>query len=342
MGLAGKILAVFNVLAAIGFLTVAVMDYGKQRAWATLIFQEELLRVGLPVTDQDLDENGEVIAKKVGTYTQQQLGTSQPPVTTQVAEVQQRQSALQSAITGAGTEREQKEKLATILLPLATSFGEREALKQRIAKESIDELMGDGGPFKSAFREALEAKTLPTMKDPNGSDTPRNIDDELRRQAIAHLLFNLGDKAQDYNQRLQGIIGLEAFLKEVASQLIVNKRLLDSYETAIHNESLPFEVKHRDLMADLIASAGHLQEQIDALQKQETSRDTHRTLVGKRKEDLAILQAKLDVAQKHLNVTLARQKELEVALDKANSEAAAMTEANKSLEKQIRSREIGR
>jgi hypothetical protein len=342
MGLAGKILAVLNVLAAIGFVTVAAMDYGKQRAWATLIFQEELLRLGLPITGKDVDENGEVIADKVGAYSLQQIGASSPPVTTQVAEVLQRQSALQSAITGAGGEREQKEKLAAVLLPLATSFGEREALKQRIGKESIDELMGENGPFKAAFREALEAKTVPTMKDPNGSDAPRPIDDELRRQAIAHLLFNLGEKAPDYNQRLQGIIGLEAFLKEVASQLIVNKRLLDSYEAAIHAESLPFEVKHRDLMADLIASAGHLQEQIDALQKQEISRDTHRALVGKRKEDLAILQGKIDVAQKRLDVTLARQKELEVALEKANAEAAAMTEANKSLEKQIRSRELGR
>ena len=43
MGLLGKILAILNVLAAIGFLVVAFMDYGKQRAWSTAVFQQELL-----------------------------------------------------------------------------------------------------------------------------------------------------------------------------------------------------------------------------------------------------------------------------------------------------------
>ena len=40
MGLLGKTLAILNVLAAIGFLVVAPMDYGKQRAWSTLVFQQ--------------------------------------------------------------------------------------------------------------------------------------------------------------------------------------------------------------------------------------------------------------------------------------------------------------
>ena len=107
MGLAGKILAIFNVLAAIGFLTVAIMDYGKQHAWATLLFQEQILREGMPVDETVLDENGEVIAKKIGAYSQQQLVSTGKAVTTQVAEVKDRQAAVQSAIGAkeiAGTE----------------------------------------------------------------------------------------------------------------------------------------------------------------------------------------------------------------------------------------------
>jgi hypothetical protein len=344
MGLSGKILAVLNLLAAIGFLTVAIMDYGKQRAWSTLIFEEDVLRVGLPLDESELDENGAVIAKKLGTYSQQQLMSGGQPVTTQVAEVKQRQTAVQSAIDGAGGEAEQRQKMAEILLPLATSFGEREAWKKQIASEPMDKLRGDDGPLKAAFREALEGKTVAALSaGPDaGAATPRNIDRDLQKQAIAHLLFNLGDKPQGYDQRLQAIIGLEAFLKEVTRQLAVNKNLLDAYEIAIRKESLPFEVKYRELLNELIVSAGHLQEQIDALQKEENSRDMHRKLVGLRKQDVSTLQNEIAAAQKNLDAALTRQKELEVALDKANKDAAALVQGNKSLEQQVRSRELGR
>jgi hypothetical protein len=344
MGLLGKILAILNVIAAIGFLVVAVMDYGKQRAWATLTFQQDLLIQGLPVDESAQDFNGEIISKKIGPATLAQLQTGAQPVTTQVAEVKQRQAAAQAAIEGAGTEAEKRAKMAEILLPVATTFGEREELKRKIATEPADQLLGEEGPFKTVFREALEGKSLPIIPAPEGGAASRALGDDLRRHAIAHLLFNLGlgDKPQGYDQRLQGIIGLEAFLKEVTNQLDVNKSLVDAYETAIRKESLPFEIKHRELLEELIASAGHLQEQREALQKQEGSRDLHRALVGKRRQDIADLTAQIEAEQKRLDATLTRQKELETALDKANVDAKALETANQSLEKQIRSRELGR
>ncbi len=343
MGLSGKILAVLNLLAAIGFLTVAIMDYGKQRAWSTLVFEEDILRTGLPVDETELDENGAVIAKKLGTYSQQQLVSPGQPVTTQIAEVKKRQTDVQSAIDGAGGEAEQRKKMEEILLPLTITFGEREALKKQIATETMDKLRGDDGPLKAAFREALEGKTVPAINAP-GTDgvAPRSIDKDLQKQAIAHLLFNLGDNSRDYNQRLTAIIGLEAFVKEVTRQLAVDKNLFDAYSIAIYKESHPFEVKYRELLGELIVSAGHLQEQIDTKQKIENSRDVHRKLVGLRKQDVATLQNEIAAAQKNLDAALTRQKELEVALEKANKDAAGLVQTNKSLEQQVRSRELGR
>jgi len=345
MGLLGKILAIFNVLAAIGFLAVAVMDYGKQRAWSTLVFQQDLLLNGLPLDDTEKDADGEVISQKIGTYSLQQLLTGGQPVTTQLAEVKQRQTALQGTITQAGGEPEQRSKMKEILLPLATTFGEREEMKRRIDAEPIDQLMGDDGPFKSAFREAVEGKTADTIKAP-GADAPppsiRQVGEDLRRHAIAHLLFNLGDKPENYDQRLQGVIGVKAFLAEVTSEVAVNKGLLDAYEIAIRNESHPFEMKDRELLTQIIAFAQRLQEQREVLQKQETNRDVHATLVNKRKQDIVEMQARLENEKKILDANLARQKELETALAKANQEAAQTSDANKALEKQIRSREIGR
>ena len=342
MGLLGKILAVLNVLAAVGFLVLAVMDYGKQRAWSTAIFQEDLLRDGLPVDATEQDADGEVISKKIGDYTKQQLMGSNP-VTTQLDEVTKRQSALDELIRQADNEAAQRAKMEEILLPLATNFGDREAMKKHIATDPIDQLLGEDGPFKTAFREARDGKVAPRIVAP-GTDSvsTRGIGKGLRREAIAHLLYNLGAKPDNYDQRLQGIIGQKVFVGELTNQLAVNRQLLDEYETAIRQESKPFESQHRELISQVVASAQRLQEQRDELQKQEAIRDAHTGMIGRRKQIIADMQARIDAAQKQLTATLARQKELETALDKANSDFATVSEATKTLEKEIRSRELGR
>ena len=94
MGLLGKTLAILNVLAAVGFLVVAIMDYGKQRAWSTLTFQQDLLIHGLPLDEEEKDFTGEVISKKIGPATLDQLQTGGQPVTNQVAEVKTLKSTI--------------------------------------------------------------------------------------------------------------------------------------------------------------------------------------------------------------------------------------------------------
>src|SRR5262249_17425537 len=136
--------------------------------------------------------------------------------------------------------------------------------------------------------------------------------------------------------------GVKAFLAEVTNQVAVNKELVDAYEHAIHNESHPFEMKDRHLISQIVSFAQRLQEQREILQKQEFTRDQHKTLVNKRQQDITEMQAKIDGEQKILNDQLARQKFLEDALAKANQEATQTSAANKALEQQIRSREIGR
>src|SRR5436305_5740410 len=49
----GKVLAVFNVLAAIGFIVVAGMDYNKRQSWAYSHFTHQLVVYGLPIDDKD-------------------------------------------------------------------------------------------------------------------------------------------------------------------------------------------------------------------------------------------------------------------------------------------------
>src|SRR5437773_10750764 len=53
MATLGKVLAVFNVLAAIAFLVVAGMDYNRRQSWAYSHFRHQLAVYGLPVDAKD-------------------------------------------------------------------------------------------------------------------------------------------------------------------------------------------------------------------------------------------------------------------------------------------------
>src|SRR5216683_4456096 len=52
----GKILAFFNVFVATVFLVVAGMDYGRQQSWTYSEFRHHLLLTGLPVNNEEIDE----------------------------------------------------------------------------------------------------------------------------------------------------------------------------------------------------------------------------------------------------------------------------------------------
>src|SRR5262249_6796367 len=58
MSLLGKILAIFNVLAAVAFFYVASIDWAKHEAWADAALQHDLVIQGLPVDDQERDAQG--------------------------------------------------------------------------------------------------------------------------------------------------------------------------------------------------------------------------------------------------------------------------------------------
>ena len=75
------------------------------------------------------------------------------------------------------------EKLvANALVPLARTWGQRDELQRKI-ESNVDAVLASDGDFEAAFKEALEGKTA----------TEQELAFEERRQAIAHLLFNLSD-----------------------------------------------------------------------------------------------------------------------------------------------------
>src|SRR5262245_47048625 len=141
MSMLGKILAVVNILAAIGFIYLAASDYGKRQQWSYAVYRHDLAIDGLPLDEKETDLDGVARVKNLNQATQADM--FQPaggqPVTTQLAEVLRVQNALHAriddgqAMTVANPLTNQplqldtpEQKRAWFLLPLARTLTDRD------------------------------------------------------------------------------------------------------------------------------------------------------------------------------------------------------------------------
>ncbi|HMF10828.1 MAG TPA: hypothetical protein VKE94_00940, partial [Gemmataceae bacterium] len=142
MSLLGKILAVVNVVAAIGFIYLAASDYGKRQQWSYAVYRHDLAIDGLPLDDKDTDVDGRPRVKDLSkaTLTEVFQPAGGQPVETQMAELQRVQDDLTAKIDGPMTVpnvlysnpptinlETAAQRRAWFLLPLARSLPERDA-----------------------------------------------------------------------------------------------------------------------------------------------------------------------------------------------------------------------
>ena len=121
MSMMGKILAVFNVLAALLFIFILSRDYSEQEKWAYADFRHELVIDGLPVDKEEKDVDGIPIVSKISDVTAQQLFQTAggQPVKTVVDEIQRVKGKVKSDLDSLANEDQKRAKLETILGPMA-------------------------------------------------------------------------------------------------------------------------------------------------------------------------------------------------------------------------------
>src|SRR5262249_44711949 len=183
MSLIGKILAVVNILAALGFVYLAISDYGKRQQWSHAAFRHDRAIYGLPLDDNEKDVEGRAIVKDLSQPALAEMfqGAGQP-VTTQLGEFNAVRGRLQQSIDDGQpmtvpnplanaplTLTTPAQKRAWFLLPLARTLPERDVLLTQLfdPEEKVD-----AAAFNKAFDEVL-AKQDPSDK----------------KQAIANVLF---------------------------------------------------------------------------------------------------------------------------------------------------------
>ena len=129
MSMAGKILAVFNVLAAlVAFIYFLPTDWGTRQSWAYSYYRHELILDGLPLDKEQKDTEGYLLVDKMSDTTKKQIFQSAgSPVNTQMEEIDR----VRGVVEGAGDERKQE-----ILANLARTGQERDDFRAKLPENA--------------------------------------------------------------------------------------------------------------------------------------------------------------------------------------------------------------
>ncbi|MFL5244574.1 MAG: hypothetical protein ACJ8FY_20940 [Gemmataceae bacterium] len=369
MSLFGKLLAILNVLGAIGFVALAVMDWQARHQWTYAVFLHERAIEGLPLDDTEIDPDGNPIVKDISNKTQTAIVGSSTNAKTQVEEVNRVKSELQNRINdssivvklidgfdlGQAALAAPHQKLAYVLLPLASTIQEREELRN--ALQSINaEGKPLGDPEKSKLTETLQAKfdqafnqaVQESSTAEGGSAHKRNI--EERKQAVAHLLFCLRDRfeeppaaGQQPNswdspsfQRVKAVVGLAALIHAIDDQFVSLQKMILDVGVAKQRDLDTFVDQQRILVAQARNLADQLRYQKNQLGIQEAERDKQQRLVKTRDQERQDVEKQLASAREETNTRLKEQTELEDVMYKALKDLRDLGRTNLQLEKRIR------
>jgi hypothetical protein len=359
MSLFGKILAVLNIAAAGAFLYLAVMTYGLRQTWSYAVFRYDVALNGLPVDKEDRDSRGRQRYLDVNEALAREL-TGKPNLVTQEDVLQDLRSDIQNKIesaaqaTPAAADHAKVEKYAEVLLPLAQTTAEREALLNARNNPANKDYAKLAERFNAIFDKALRTK-----------------DRAGKRTAIAHLMVSLigvlptdeekKQRAEDLKKPLDkrsdptadpafrralNTVGSRALARALQVQARELGEMLQDVEAARNQERLLFIERHQSLLNTMIDADHRLREvtdQVDekkaqvAIQKQRA--DDQEALVKKVKGQHDTAQAE---TVKELEKLAAQQQklfEVRVRLRDANRINQEMELLVRKLEEEYRSKQ---
>jgi hypothetical protein len=137
MSLFGKLLAIFNALAAIAFVCVAVLDYSQRQAWSFAVVRADTLIYGVPFDENETTLDGEkrielLDTKALGDVFSNAGGSPQP---TQLAEVRRVKGIVDAYLAQSPTDTEIGE-LRTVLVEGVPAKGNTQAIPAVLPERS--------------------------------------------------------------------------------------------------------------------------------------------------------------------------------------------------------------
>lgn len=333
MPLFAKVLAVLNILATGGFIYLAALDWSARQAWSLAAFQHELAIDGLPVDAEDpgrrvsqplLDDLGDENSPGILGDQFKAAAAGKPVVKTVERELERVRAALLKELA-ALPQAQRRQRLRDWLLAQAATYAERQALLKQIndpdtTTDHLEKML------MARFDQAL---TVPT-------------DVVGRRRAIAHLLYNL-DPSLETHQRLQIILGLQAYVNEAETQSRALRDMARHTRYAASDDRLRFEAEYqanRDRIRDLVLQIG--QQQSDHVARQRLLQRIEEEIIKPQATRIEQLQDEEKKVQAAANDRLKQQGELENELFQVHRQMSEILEDNIRLERALRERELGR
>jgi hypothetical protein len=334
MSVLGKVLAILNVIAAFVFLLIAALDWGQRQSWVYATYRADLALDGLPLDINDLDLKGQKRIDRLTdkTYTSV-MGQPDAPAAlgqdkkTQLAYVGAVLGNLKQEIQNAGNDDARREKLVSILAPTARTLPEREALLDKIRKESVQVLTGEQGPLTSAF----DAVVKPSQE----------LLPEQRRQAIAQLLYAVAGTPAE-RQRVAAVVGQREYAGAATRQAAALRDMVEQMNAAIDRDRNRFVNEYQHHMANLEALDRELQLRKADLASHQEFLAKHQTLLKARLGDVHRIHEELEAARKQTDEALQALAQEQRELFDAQHKVGKFVEANESLERELERKEAAR
>jgi hypothetical protein len=305
MSLLGKVLAILNVFAAIGFVVLVSLDWGQRQRWVYAVYRHDLTVRGFPIDDKETDPDGTPRVDRLSDYTSGQILDSvsvpgrKKGIKTQMDELDQVRNAVKAKLDDNApwdlgepekplTTREQK--LAYFLIPLARTYTEREALVKR---------RFDDKPGKEDDLKALDAQLAASFDEAReGGPHQRSLDE--RKQVIARLLLCFSETleppakgdptASNSYKRFLAIAGLDNAQRALNTQALIQQQLAEQVLQAYSADRAQFTDDTTRQIYDLLNLADHLKFLNDTLASAQEQVLTEQKLVNAREDAIEQLK----------------------------------------------------
>jgi chromosome segregation ATPase len=335
MSLFGKILAIFNVLAAIAFFSIGAMDYSQRTQWTYSHFRHQLALHGLPVSE---DENswrlaGRTIKSDLTANTLDDLFRSVGgnPSKSQVEEVEKAKVTVQAEFNQAQDLAGKKAALTKFLVPLQQTGAERERVRDAIAAAKDDAGLN---PLVEQLTNAFEQ-----AKSENANTVKRDL--AARKAAIADLLYNLNSDS-NWHARVQTVVGLNEYAAAGDRQADRLSKIAQQLRDGIADDRSQFVKEYLSLIPELETLHKELKAYEDRLSEQKSLLNRQTALKNTRSSEVAELNQKIASATQAVAAETAALQSLEQRLFAVQQQYAAVQAQNQKLEAEIRAKETGK
>lgn len=324
MSILGKVLAVLNLFAAVGFVYLAATDWGKRQSFSYATYRHDLAIDGLPLDEKETDTQGRRLVDDLtdGTLRPIFSAVNAKPQPTQDKEIQRLRIDLKNDIAKEKPE-DQRKLLARMLGSLARTPGERDKLIQQANTEPMDQLLGRDGPIEKAFTEALSKK---------------DADVDGRRQAFAHLLysFHVDETAE---ARVIAVVGWKAYGVEISRQTEMLQACAEQRRTMSAQDLAVFEDDHRRIIQELSLLDDQLRGRRAALLDQQSEKAKHIVLVASREEDVKELDKQIADAKKRVQQAQSKRDSETKLISDTQHNLDSTAGENQKLERKLRTLE---